>query len=457
MSLGQKINESQWVLTRGGSDPFGEIKVLNRYFGLVGVLFFAHFMLGAILSLDLPLAHQIISVFHTVFMAIVGYTVIRNHDKFFISSQEAKPVLKLVLAVHVGLLLGVSIFDSSGQVLWVTDSVNIHIPGAERVMQFIAGDGLGSHSSKYDRTYLAHIFSGIFFYFFGVNQLASGLGLMIGKLGAVYFTFRLGKELVDYRVGQIASVIYILLPTALFYSVTFYKEATVQFLVVFASFYLLKSVRYWKWTDLMAFFVALVLLTNERHYLGPCFAVAFVIGILLSSKVRPEVKILTLYSGVAFYWYFSEKYWDTKIEIVLTSLKNYRSHYLSYTDVNPINRSLPYPIAVLKLYLSPFFTFGKVRAYDHMATLLTWGSFFYQLVALVAGLVFVVPKIKSNLRNEIVLLAIPMTSFLLVFGYVAPYNGRLRDSFIPLICIYCVLVIHFGFSTWSSHRRISEE
>jgi len=413
---------------------------LKSFSFLIGVLFSEHLLLGSLLSLDMPILNQVVAALHSLFVIGLFYYVYKNQEVVFKDCSGFKPALYMTLAVHLGMLLGIALLDSSGCVLWVVDSYNIHVPGSLRVMEFLKGQGFGSRTSIYDRTYLAHVLAGISFFIFGVNQIASGLALMIGKLGAVFYLFRLTKELIDERAARLASLVYIILPTALFYTITFYKEATVQFLVAMVSYYLIKVYRYGRWQEFLLLCLGLLFLGNERHYLVPCYFISAGVAIFASRHISLRQKTFITLSGFLGYLLFRKYYYDMNFQSLWASLQEYRQIYLSYSDVREINKTLPYPLALIKLYFTPFFTVRKLEEYSMVSALITWGSFVYEIIAFmgVMGLLFI--KKKKNCF-EIFVLSISMILFHLVFAYVAPYNGRLRDSFLSTIILISILYL----------------
>jgi uncharacterized membrane protein len=70
--------------------------------------------------------------------------------------------------------------------------------------------------------------------------------------------------------------------------------------------------------------------------------------------------------------------------------------------------------------------------------LIIWGSFFSQIILLAAAWQ-VLKDLKTNVNSFVKnqgFLFLPFLGFMAVFGYVAPFAGRLRDAFVPLLAIY---------------------
>lgn len=361
----------------------------------------------------------------------------------FQSSSDSPRRLNFLLifagVFHFGFVTGIGLFDSTETLLWVTDSYNLHIPGAERLLDwFQQGEDI-ERSSIYDRTYLAHILVAIFFAIFGVSQWASGLALIIPKLIATAFVFKGAEILSDKKTATLAALIFILLPTAVFYTLTYYKEATVQMYVAILFYLLARLSNQFSWRWLLVFLFALGLAGLERHYLVPCFVVGLSLLFFLDRSKPDWFRLIPFPLGFLCYLAYMYKYDDMAMVTVMDSLVFYRDAYHSYADVDSINRALPYPVAFIKLYLTPIFTPRKLDMFFGFSSLLTWGSFLYQGVALTA-LLGAWHQWKNKGQGKVVaLMWTPLIVLLLVFAFVAPYNGRLRDSFLPVLVAFSAL------------------
>ena len=131
------------------------------------------------------------------------------------------------------------------------------------------------------------------------------------------------------------------------------------------------------------------------------------------------------------------------------SLDKWREIYMSEVGVSDINKNLPYVLGIVKLYFSPYFLPDKLSYIKGLGLLWVWGAFVNH-VLLLFSIKGIYEYFKINKRNA-VLFVIPIVSFLLLYGYLAPYSGRQRDSFIGILIMFSC----YGIITFFSKNRIS--
>lgn len=360
-----------------------------------------------------------------------------------IESMRISSVLCVVLAQHLGIIVGFVLADAPFDRLWVWDSYNLHIPGAVNVANALAGvEELRSMRNSFDRIYVTHFFVGIFFYFFGATPWVSSLALLVPKLGATFLTFKLGDRLFGSATGILAAAVYALLPTITFYTLVFYKEAFVH-LFVLGVFYGLTLVRAGRasWAIHFGIVLSLGLIANERFYLFPLFLLStfLVYGqVAVWTPIRiGMVTVATALCCTLFVRHFSDQ---IKFENLWAELVRFKNEYNAFSDVDQKwNAQLPYPIGVLKLYFSPYFHPRKFGMFSDYSLLLIWASFLSQIVLVGAALELFLRTMKTGWRRLLWsygYVFIPFLGFMLVFGYVAPFAGRLRDMFVPLLALF---------------------
>ena len=374
-------------------------------------------------------------------------------------------LLFYALALHLALILGFYLSGHPQTALWVFDSYVVHIPGAVNVAKYIHGkEALVSIGNiPFQKVFFTQVFVGVFFSFLGTTPASSAIALMFAKLLTVIVLFHLGKTLFNEKAGLIGALVYIFSPTIIYYTTVFYKEAVVQLLVAAISLFTLKiylkpgSWRYW-----LAFIVSMAVVVNERFYLFFFFAAAFILlGLIMAKSFRKiylvvaiVILALCLYTLTGKYVYLMAgkhvPYRDI-LPALFSAIKSYRVSYLSYSDVTTINLALPYPLAFVKILFTPFFTLNKFALFSDYSYILIWGSFLNQAVILLS-LYGMYKALKRNCVGNWFLI-FPFLLFLCVFAYVAPYIGRLRDSFYPIIAIYSAYAItefHAAFPSLKS-------
>jgi hypothetical protein len=353
------------------------------------------------------------------------------------------------LTLHLALIFGFYLSGRPETALWVADSYAIHIPGASNVANYIHGTGeFLSIGETYTGIFLTQAFVGILFSFLGINPFSSSIALMIVKLLTVFMVFQLGRAMFNKKIAAIGALIYVFMPTILYYTTVFYKEAIIQFLV---TTILLSVLKIFVGQDRPKFWLLLILamagLVGERGYLCFLFMAAFIPLALITARFyrnRYPTALFTLV-GCGVIYAVLKKYvaWmilyhlDSKNNVLLdllAAISNFKLLYSSFPDVTPINSTLIYPLAFVKILFTPFFTLNKFTLFSDYSYILIWGSFINQAVILLS-LYGMYKALKSDWRRNWFLI-MPFFLFLCVFAYVAPYIGRLRDSFYPLIAIY---------------------
>ena len=120
-------------------------------------------------------------------------------------------------------------------------------------------------------------------------------------------------------------------------------------------------------------------------------------------------------------------------------LAEFRAAFLDRSDVSSLNRDLPYPFLVAKLWFTPFFSFGKFDVFTGLSAIIIWGSFVTNVF--MAVLVFTGVSLAKDFYR-LLPIYLPVFLFIFIFGYFAPYSGRTRDSFMPIftiiVSVYCI-------------------
>jgi len=364
-------------------------------------------------------------------------------------SLRLSHVVLYAAVLHLGLIAG---FWASGRAevaLWVADSYEMHLPGASNVAAFLRGKAdLVSIGAPFDMVFLTQAFVGAWFAVLGQSPVISSLALMAPKLLAVVLVFKVGKEAAGEKAGLASALIYTCSPTVLYYTTVFYKEAVIQMLVAAILLFFLRIIRGktavsdWVWLLL-----SMAAIINERFYLFFFFAAAFFLKIL--SRTRPWRAGIILLLGGAGLFLLLGQYADLIARshvsyrelpsYLFEILRSYREDYTNYPDITAINRSLSYPFAFLKILFTPFFTLNKFSLFSDYSYILIWGSFVNQ-ATIMLSLFGMYHALRRNFARFWPLV-LPFLLFLIVFAYVAPYIGRLRDSFYPLISVYAGIAI----------------
>ena len=348
------------------------------------------------------------------------------------------------IAGHVGLLIGFAVANAPESFLWVADSYATHLPGAQNIAAALQGkEALRDSKGGWDSILFTHLYVGVFFAIFGVKPWVSSLALLFAKTGTFAVILALGKRMFNTPTALIALLTYILMPTITFYTTTFYKEALVQLFVALSFWGLFLLIAEKRYFGLLVLSVGLGLIMIERFYLFPSYAFVLLISIWLSSREakRGLRSVFILSATVAGIAIFSFIWREILIpSSLLPALRAFRESFNGYSDVSrEYNGDLIYPLAVIKILLTPFFTLRKFSLYGDFSYLLLWGTFLNHAV-IVGAMWSLFSDFRANIAKHW-FLWIPFTFFILLFAYLAPFSGRQRDSFYPLLAIYFAALI----------------
>jgi hypothetical protein len=282
---------------------------------------------------------------------------------------------------------------------------------------------------------------------------------MVVKILTSIVVYRLADRISGKKMAFVSLLIFATAPTVLFYSLVYYKEAVIQLLVATYLFCFYLFVQRPSFLSMLGCIVPIAILLSERFYLAPMLAASLFIFMIFSKAVPWLAKIAVLIGsgviGVVIYNRYQGYYLD--FAKLFQSMAVFKQVYNDYPDVDPAyNLKLPYLLGVIKIYFTPFFTLKKFDLFFGYSTLLTWGSFVHQLIAVL----FMWSAVKRFFVNEkkVYLMILPYILFLFFFGYIAPYNGRLRDSFYPLLAIFAapaLIVLVQKIKSWDLKRRTS--
>lgn len=361
-------------------------------------------------------------------------------------------ILGVVFAVHFGILFAVWLYGADVSSLWVPDSVNHHVPMANKFVEVLRS---GSSERMVEWLWqsdgpLTHSVAGVFFILFGASAVSTGAALLIFKLATTVFIYGLGRDLFgDKKWGLVAAVIYGLMPTVLFYTISYYKEAAVQMLVA-GVLWGVTSVLNFRRSAAVVGIVASVFLIRERFYLVPALALpAFFVSLLQLARnrknhgpIRLGLLVFVVVLLGLFYLVYDERYLVSELPRVLQLT---RENLNSLPGVDPaFNRDLFYPLALIKSYFTPFFGWRKFVMFFDFSFLLLWGSFVHQAVSLIAA---VEGWRRCRERWSVHLMFwTPFFILLCALAYLAPYSGRQRDSLYPVIAVYAAAAICRRFS-----------
>jgi hypothetical protein len=367
-------------------------------------------------------------------------------------------VVSTVFATHSGIMVATWLSGASETYLWVPDSVNHHVPLAKQFMMALKADSFSPMLDwlKQSDGPLTHGLSGLCFLLFGVGAHATGVALLFFKMTATGLVYCLGRDLFgEKKYGLVAATIYGLMPTILFYSISYYKEAAVQMLVAGVL---------WGMTAIFSFrrsvviigLICAVFLMRERFYLLPVVVVPALL-ISLAQLVRGRIVqssgrigLVVAVTGLLglFYAVYDKQYLIMDLPKILRLT---RENLISLPDVDPrFNGDLFFPLAVIKSFFTPFFGLRKFEMFFDFSFLLIWGSFVHQAVSFLSA-VAGWRSLRDGWSKHLMFWG-PILILLFALAYLAPYSGRQRDSLYPVIAVYAAAAICRKFSIADAGR-----
>jgi hypothetical protein len=185
------------------------------------------------------------------------------------------------------------------------------------------------------------------------------------------------------------------------------------------------------------------MLTIERTYLLPSLFGALIVSTYFFLKEFSKIYKVIIWGSIIaiflfFVNYFSSSYPPSQL---IQKAQEVRELYKSLNSVNTKwNYDIPYVLAIVKVIFTPYFTFSKFESYFSLTSLIVWSAPINQLVILFScfGMFRYLKKDKFLLP-----IVLAFAIYILLLAYFRPYDGRVRDSYIPVIIIFAVAAIRY--------------
>lgn len=342
-------------------------------------------------------------------------------------SLDIEYICYLKILITLALILGFSLSGGDESLIWPPDAYNMHAPNSINFVNTLNGDQNFfwiNPNNPFHKIYFSNMYIGFWFKLFDASPVVSAVAAIPFTLGTIYLIYKSTLLIFkDEKIAIIAASLYSLSPTVTFYSVQFYKEFFVQFCVALCVYLSLRLSK-------ERFFAIIPLLTLflERFYLF--FMLICPIALLEVLKFKNKwFQVTLIAASILIVIVFAKYYYPTyTISDFLIEIKKTRDHHNLLPGITQQDN---YFIGIVRIIFTPFFNVFKIKNYTNLNSLLTYGSFFHQVTML-----FYFIGIFSFRRNKITILNISFFLFIILFGYIEPFNGRVRDSFYPLIVIF---------------------
>ncbi len=402
-----------------------KLKYLNRHAPL--------FLSSIAYSLLVARFQQKVDIIVTIFFLIfLIWLFISRKNEISERFSESDLIVDLVLhqiCISSGILLGFVLVSENASLLWPQDAFTSHLPISENVSLALRGEIEWSKVGLDQPGTIIHLFTGLWFFLIGKTVYATTLSLLCFKLITICIVFLFCRNIENAKTAYLSGLTYILAPTVLFYTTTFYKEASVHSLVAlifyFSHLVFVKN-KYWLLIPLGMFFY---FLSRERFYLVFLFIPSLLtLGLFASNKHRWLKAALS--GSILLFLYQENVYLQQSPEWVIRRLETFRQDHMKFNDYHyKYNYEIPYFLAFLKSLFTPYFTFNKLKIYFDYSNLLTWGSFLNQVIILSACIAFF-----KNFKNKVahhLWICMPLFFLLLFLAYISPWAARLETASIP--------------------------
>lgn len=399
---------------------------------------------------------SIISLSFLVLSFLVPFLYLKNNWLNYLKTDKLSYllILSLFIALSLGVVFPIALFGIEQDIIWQHDAVARHLPWAVEYQTFFEGKKMWARIMRRSGFH-THILVGLFYYLFGgAKVLTTILALLLVKLVTVFFLFKVGCLLINRATALVSCIFYMLAPMNFFYTTAFYKEAMVHLLFVLFMYFLLNSFVRKKYLYLIPMVVVLFATFFERNYLSPFLAITSVLFLISHIKRVKSLRIKLFLTSAIFLSIFVASYNFRHLldfDAFVAKLYKTRIRHSQFPHINKfLNYELPLALTYFKAMFGPFFTFEKVGLYKSFSSILLWGGILnniYQGFFLLTTLLII--KVKS-IHNSHFKILLPYFLFLLFVAYVAPWNIRVRDSFLPIIILYTV----HGVIDYKIHERI---
>jgi hypothetical protein len=392
--------------------------------------------------------HVILSFIYSIIIVIVGFLNI-SRLKSRASAVSIVFVLSLVIAIHLGFLVGLALLDSPSDFLWVDDTLRNHLPGAIVVSDWLDKGGTIEIFDKdpFKTLYLSSIWVGAFFHIFGVSPIVSSLATIPIKLLTVLCIFKAANNCFEDRfVALTAAIVYALMPSVTYFTLLFLKEFLIQFYVALALYILSVCIKK-AWMCALLLF-PLGALFVDRFYVAVALAIGFYAYYFRKSKSVYVHAFAAIIVGVAVMAVFDYYFRGMGVRELIETASKFEEAHNEGVGVTP---TINIWVDLFRITFTPFFSLSNVKGFFRIDSLLIFGTFLHQIVMI---LYFV--GLARTRKSSFAILNISLGMVLVLFAIIAPYNARARDSFYPLIAIFAAIGIatSFGNRVYSNNKLL---
>lgn len=341
-------------------------------------------------------------------------------------------VVLLAACNHIGIIMGFSLGSGPESFLWPADTLDHHLPNAIAFSEWMSGSGdiAFSGDNPFSVLYVSNMWVGFFFLVFGIYPVVSAYAMLLIKLLTVVLIYRAALNISNCSwIAITAALIYGLMPTVTFYTLQFYKDFFIHFLVALLLYFFSKSHEKPSIAALMV--IPLSILVIERFYLVIMICVALTAYFFtLSGRIFQKLAIFIL-AALTVYFVLGHYFAGQGISDLLSTINDFASAQNQSEGVTPTTNLA---LDMFRAMFTPFFNFYKLDFYMGLDSILIFAGFIHGIVMLLY-----LRGIWVERKRRIVMINIAFLILLIILALVMPYAGRARDSLYPLLSIFAAI------------------
>lgn len=350
--------------------------------------------------------------------------------------------LVYVIAVSSTLPYLMALISGDSRIILVPDAVNIHIPNAESVRDYLAGKGVPekfTSENNFEKLYLTSIIDGVALYFTDNIMTAVFTTRLFGRIIISRLLFSILRRFGLSSCGAISVVcIFNLHPESLMYLGQMYKEFIV-WIGILAMIFGLSSNNLWVRRVTTMF--SLIILAWERFYLA--IIASFAIGAIGVARSRGVVRwsvvgLSLVFCSLILKYYFG----DVSIVLIFNIISELRSS-LEGNAASPVTPSMGLLVDVIRAALTPFPSIEKISEYIGIDYLLIFAILPNTVIYVLAFKAFR----RSNITDPILFTILFALITVLFMSLIMPWAGRIKS------CILLPLFVFIFARLAASNKR----
>jgi hypothetical protein len=379
------------------------------------------------------MSHILLSFIYTILISIVASSLLWMNLKnyLFISPYF---IAFLGLCNHGGILIGFLIASGPDDLLWPVDAMNHHLQNAINFSSWLTNGGSIEFfdENPFKKIYISNMWVGTFFSLLGVYPASSGIAMVVIKLVTIILIYKSALIITQNQwMSSSAAIIYALIPTVTFYTIQFYKDFFIQFIVALIIYIIFKFKT--KFLAIVFMIFPLAFLIIDRFYLAIIFLISYSLYYFIEQKNIIKNIVATsfgiLISLIIYYYYFNSR----SLADIFQIIADFTDSHNNSLDSTPTTNIA---FDLLRITFTPFFNGYKLDNYFGFDSLLIFGGFIHQVLML-----FYFKGLWMYRKNKLAIINTSVLFLLIILGLIMPFDGRARDSLYPLISIFAAIGI----------------